>query len=73
MAAEKWVQVGRMGSVAKTVVLENGTTVADTIAKAGFEIGANEAIKVNGTVVKPTSTLKDKDRVTLVPAMKGAN
>jgi sulfur carrier protein ThiS len=67
----KKVRVAKPSMTARTVEVVESATVADCIAEAGFEIGENEKVQVNGTSVELDYVTNDNDVITIAAGAKG--
>lgn len=66
------VKVSKSGQKTRTVQVENGTTVKQAIADAGFEQSSGEVIQVNAQDATLETRLTESCVVTLAKGAKGA-
>lgn len=65
------VKVIRVPGAVTEVGLEAGSTVAQALAAASVEVGAGEAVKLNGADTTLEATVSDGSRLIVAKAAKG--
>ena len=66
------VRVVRVPGAVKEVCLDDGATVGDALSQAGIDLGAGEAVTMNGNLVESTRIVHEGDRVIVAKGAKGA-
>lgn len=68
------VTVIRSGGRPQRLTLEQGATVEDAIAEAGFTVKPKDQVSVNGSATRDLGQeVEDADRVMITPKFEGGN
>lgn len=70
---EKFVKVAKLNSGVQEFYMDNGQTVGDAIAHAGYNELSGYETRLNGIKASKHTELSDGDIITLVPKVKAGN
>ncbi len=65
------VRVSKPSAPTRRVELRDNATVADAIRDAGYSVGTNEVVQVNGTTVPTSQVLRNDDIIVIAAGAKG--